>query len=81
MLPVSLDIYAEVKGASTSHCIKILINISKCLLYQELFCGNTNLWYSIKHKNILEILKIYKLGSVLSGITKCVCFKHIFNMI
>ena len=47
MLPVSLDKYAEVKGASTSLCIRILINITKCLLYLELFYENTNLCYSI----------------------------------
>ena len=46
LLPVSLDIYAEVKEASMSLCIKIIINITKCLLYQELFCENTDLGYN-----------------------------------
>ena len=47
MLQVSLSLNAEVEGASTTLCITKLINITKCLLYLDLFCGNYNLRYTI----------------------------------
>ena len=36
LLSASLDLNAEVKGASTSLCITIIINVTKCLLYPEI---------------------------------------------